>query len=99
MKELKSMTVLKSATRPSNHRRDRCDEVKDEVYRQMFRLEAHRPGADLDLAIALLRGWLASYSEPEVPKLREWLNKLCPICLLMIEAERQGSDSGQQCVQ
>jgi hypothetical protein len=99
MEELESMTVLKSAIRPNNPRRDHCDKVKDEVYRQMFRLEANRPGADLDLAIALLRGWLASYSEPEVPKLREWLNKVCPICLLMIEAERQESDSGQQCVQ
>ena len=93
-----AMTARKSTTR-SNPRQDHGDRLKDEVYRQMFRLEANRPGADLDLAIALLRGWLASYSEPEVPKLREWLNKVCPICLLMVEAERQGSDSGQQRVQ
>lgn len=93
------MTERKPATRSRNPRRDRGDRLKDEVYRQMFRLEANRAGADLELAIALLRGWLAPYSEPENTKLREWLKKVCPICLLMIEAARQGNDSGQQCLQ
>ena len=93
------MTARKAAARSNNAHHDSGDKLKDEVYRQMFRLEAGRRGADVDLAIALLRGWLASYSEPEVSKLREWLEKVCPICLLMIEAERQGSDSGQQCIQ
>jgi len=31
-------------------------QVKDEVYRQMFRLEESRPGADMGLALALLHG-------------------------------------------
>jgi hypothetical protein len=35
------------------------------VYRQMFRLEAQRPGAEMDLAIALLRAWMALCSEPQ----------------------------------
>ncbi len=71
----------------------------DEVYRQMFRLEANRPDADLELAIALLRGWIAPCSELEHTKLREWLKKVCPVCLLMIEAARQGNDTSKQCVQ
>ena len=92
------MTVRKGATRSSNPRGSHDDKIKDEVYRQMFRLEAGRQDADLALAIALLRGWVDSYSETEVPQLNEWLKKICPICLLMIEVSRQGS-TGQECVQ
>jgi hypothetical protein len=93
------MTDRKATSRSRNSRRDRGDKLKDEVYRQMFRLEANRPGADLALAIALLRGWLAAYSEHENTKLREWLNKVCPICMRMIEAARQGHDAGKHCLQ
>ncbi|HEX9199849.1 MAG TPA: hypothetical protein VF865_09845 [Acidobacteriaceae bacterium] len=93
------MTARKGATRSSNARHNRCDQLKDEVYRHMFRLEANRPGADIDLATALLRGWLASCSEPDVLKLREWLKKVCPVCLLMIQAGRQASDPDHLCVQ
>ena len=50
------MTVRKGATRSSNPRGSHDDKIKDEVYRQMFRLEAGRQDADLALAIALLRG-------------------------------------------
>ncbi len=60
----------------------RSEQVKDEVYRQMFRLEASRPGAEMDLALALLRAWQAAESGDE----RNWLKKICPICLVMIEA-------------
>jgi hypothetical protein len=81
-----------------NPSRDRGDELKDEVYRQMYRLEANTPGADLELAVALLRGWLAPYPPTERARLRQWLKKVCPICLLMIEAARRGDDSGQQCI-
>ena len=31
----------------------------------MFRLEESRPGAEIDLALALLRAWLAVESVPE----------------------------------
>jgi hypothetical protein len=93
------MTARKGAMRSSNTRQNHGERLKDEVYRQMFRLEADRPGADLALAIALLRGWLASFSEPGVPESTEWLKKICPICLRMIEAKQQASDIGQQSVQ
>jgi hypothetical protein len=65
----------------------------------MFRLEASRPGAELELTIALLRAWLASESGHDVSKSREWLKKICPICLLMIEARQQTNNFDQPCIQ
>jgi hypothetical protein len=93
------MTVRKAATRSSAFRRSHGERLKDEVYRQMFRLEASRPGSELDLAIVLLRAWITLDSVPEVSESREWLKKICPICLLMIEARQQASDTEQPCIQ
>jgi hypothetical protein len=67
----------------------------DEVYRQMFRLEAHRPGADRDLAVALLRAFAASSSAPGGRKEKQWLKNICPICLGMIDSALKTEDSGQ----
>ena len=67
----------------------KSDELKDEVYRRMFLLEAHRPGADRDLAVALLRAWMTLDSGRQGAKERSWLKKVCPICLAMIEASTQ----------
>ncbi len=65
----------------------------------MFRLEAHRPGSEMDLAVALLRAWTASESTPAQAARRQWLKKICPLCLEMIEAARR-SDSGEgECIQ
>lgn len=61
-------------------------QLKDEVYRQMFRLEENRPGADRALALALLRAWIATDSKPKDSEDRDWLRKVSPICLAMIEA-------------
>jgi DNA-binding transcriptional regulator LsrR (DeoR family) len=47
----------------------------------------------LALAIALLRAWIASHSEAAKPYSREWLKKICPICLDMIEATQIVSDT------
>ena len=91
------MTVRKAATRSSNTRRYHGERLKDEVYRHMFRLEASRPGAGLDLAVALVRAWLAADSGRRRPAMREWLKKICPICLSLIEASQQSS--GQRCIQ
>ena len=77
----------------------RCERLKDEVYRQMYRLEASRPGAELALAIALLRAWIASDSEAEPPQSRAWLKKICPICLPMIEATQKVIEAERQCIQ
>ena len=73
------------------------ERLKDEVYRQMYRLEASRPKADLALAVSLLHAWIASDSEADMPQEREWLAKISPICLTMIEAAQKASDSEQQC--
>jgi hypothetical protein len=73
--------------------------LKDEVYRQMYRLEASRPGAEVALAIALLRAWIASGSEAEMSKSREWLMKICPICVQMIEDTLKVDDTDKQCLQ
>ena len=91
------MTEGKHASRSGRTRRGQEESLKDEVYRQMFRLEANRPGAELELSVALLRSWIAPCPEPEHAKLSAWLNKVCPICLQMIEAARQ-SDSGTRCI-
>jgi len=67
--------------------------MKDEVYRHMFRLEAHRPGAALDLAVALLRAFLAYDSGRKTGVDRQWLREIAPICLSMIEATAQADGS------
>jgi hypothetical protein len=63
----------------------------------MYRLEASRPGAELALAIALLRAWITSDTEADTPKSREWLMKICPICLPMIEAAQKVHEVEKQC--
>jgi len=64
----------------------RSGRIRDEVYRQMFRLEEGRSGSELGLALALLRTWIATDSKSEGAGNREWLSKVSPICLQMIEA-------------
>lgn len=93
------MMEQKDARRPGGARRTNDERLKDEIYRHMFRLEARRPGSELDLAVALVRAWLASDSERGTPVMREWLKKICPICLSLIEATQQTSGTGPQCLQ
>jgi hypothetical protein len=68
-------------------------QLKDEVYRQMFRLEENRRGADLALALALLRAWIAADDKPRDVEDRDWLRKVSPICLQMIEAAARANAS------
>jgi hypothetical protein len=86
------------ATSPSSRPRQ-GGELKDEVYRQMFRLEAKRPGAERDLAVALLRAWIALDSGSKVGADRHWLRKICPICLAMIEAAVPAGGPRNPCLQ
>jgi hypothetical protein len=79
------MTPRKPAVRSRKPHRNQGEQLKDEVYRQMFRLEESRPGAEMGLALALVRAWLASDSKPESGEERDWLKKVSPICLQMIE--------------
>jgi hypothetical protein len=88
---MKSTKASESAGKTtSRSRRDPGERFKDEVYRQMFRLEAQRGGAELDLAVALVRGWLAFCSKPESS---DWLKKISPICLRMIETAQQWNNA------
>ncbi len=62
----------------------------------MFLLEESRPGAEMGLALALLRAWLAAESKTASDEEREWLKQVSPICLEMIEAALQPPDSAQR---
>ena len=79
-----------SRTSPAARQRDH---LKDEVYRHMFRVEEKRPGAELDLAIALLQAWMAPCSAAGCG--RQWLRKVCPVCLAMLQSSRQALPGGQ----
>ena len=61
------------------------DPLRDEVYRQMFLVESGRPQAELHLATAMLKAWSALELLPADDERREWLRKICPICVRMIE--------------
>jgi hypothetical protein len=82
-----------------NSRLDRTGKLKDEVYRQMFRLEAQRPGAAKDLAVALLRAWIESDSGTKAGVDKEWLRKICPLCIAMIETGMPAGELGEPCSQ
>src|SRR5579875_1683359 len=62
------------------------DLLRDEIYRQMFRVESGRPQAELHLATAVLKAWSALELLPADDERREWLRKICPICVRMIES-------------
>jgi hypothetical protein len=93
------MTARKDVTRTVSSRHIRGERVKDEVYRQMFLLEESRPGAEMGLALALLRAWLAADSKPASDEERDWVKKVSPICLEMIEAALQAVGTAHPCVQ
>ena len=83
------MMPRKSVSQPSKSRHLHGERIKDEVYRQMFRLEENRPGSEMGLALALLYAWQEWASKPESSEERVWLKKISPICLQMIEASLQ----------
>jgi hypothetical protein len=87
------MNVRKGVTQGGSSQSRLSNRLKDEVYRQMFRLEESRPGAELGLALALLSAWAGTDSEPETNDECDWLKKISPICLQMIESSLQRLDS------
>jgi hypothetical protein len=93
------MTPRKGTAKAAGSPSKWSERLKDEVYRQMYRLEASRPGAEVALAIALLRAWIASNSEAQMPQSREWLLTICPICIQMIEETLNVSDTDKRCIQ
>ncbi|HEV2484594.1 MAG TPA: hypothetical protein VGT08_03590 [Terracidiphilus sp.] len=85
------MTARKGVSWPVSSQHIRGERVKDEVYRQMFLLEESRPGAEMGLALTLLRAWLTADAKPASDEERDWLKKVSPICLEMIEAALQAA--------
>ncbi len=71
----------------------RANRLKDDVYREMFLLESHRPGSEMALALALLRAVVQSNAPGNQQDLREWLKTVCPIGLRMIEAALEDSSN------
>lgn len=93
------MTVRKGLPRPACPRPLRGERLKDEVYRQMFRLEERRPGAEIGLALALLHAWLEADSKPVSDEEQDWLRKVSPICVEMIETALQAGGTAHSSVQ
>jgi hypothetical protein len=71
----------------------RIHRLMDEVYREMFRLEAGYPGAEMGLALALLRSWTAANVRKGGSTDWDWLNAISPVGLRLIEnsLNRRGS--------
>jgi hypothetical protein len=84
---------------PVMHTQTSTAQLKDEVYRRMYRLEECRSGAELGLALALLRGWIATDSKREGVGDREWLSMVSPICLQMIETALKRNRPALPCAQ
>ena len=64
----------------------KSNRLQDAVYREMFLLESRRPGAEMGLALALLRAVAASDQMANREEIRDWLEAICPHCLKMIES-------------
>jgi hypothetical protein len=93
------MTAGMGIPRVAHPRQLRGERLKDEVYRQMFRLEEGYPGAEMGLALVLLRAWLAADSRQASDEERNWLKKVSPICVEMNEAILQAGGAARTCVQ
>jgi hypothetical protein len=64
----------------------RIDRLKDQVYREMLRLEANRPGSEMALALVLLRAAVQrGRSVAEDQEFQRWVNEVCSLGLKMIE--------------
>jgi DNA-directed RNA polymerase specialized sigma24 family protein len=66
-----------------------ANRLKDEVYRQMLRLEGDRSAARLLLVLALLKAWMALEEQPPDCEPRQWLRRICPFCVSLIEDARK----------
>ena len=80
--------------RRKTSRSRQANRLMDDVYREMFLLESRRPGAEMGLALALIRAGAKADSVPESREVCSWLKRVCPICLTMIEESlEQGGSS------
>jgi len=70
----------------------KANRLKDEVYREMLLIEVNRPGAEMGLALALLRAVVQSRALSEESEFEDWVKAICPVGLRMIEVAL-----GEQC--
>jgi hypothetical protein len=66
------------------------DRLQDAVYREMYLVEVRKPGAEMGLALALLRAVAASQESADRQDVRNWLKDLCPLVLKTIEEALDG---------
>lgn len=59
--------------------------MKDKVYREMLRLEAEQPGAEMGLALALLRAVVHAQTHAEDAEFQRWLGIVYTLGMKMIE--------------
>jgi hypothetical protein len=90
-------TARKNVPEAANPRQAHNERVKDEVYRQMFRLEEGCVGAETGLAVALLHAWLVADAESASGEARAWLKKISPICLELIDGSFKTSCPARCC--
>ena len=83
------MKAQRGVPQSVSRRHFRGEQIKDEVYRQMFLVEEKRQGAEIELALVLLYAWQIADSTPANEGMRDWLKKVSPICMEMIEAKMQ----------
>ena len=81
--EARSGSARESSSRVSQVRK--MNRLKDEVYREMLLVEVNRPGAEMGLALALLRAVVLSRSFGDPEDFQQWLKDVCPLGLHMIE--------------
>ena len=67
----------------------RLNRLRDEIYKAMLRVEAHKPEAKGSLQEALLHAWHATNEVKDVEEFRLWLQKITPICLEMLSGGEQ----------
>ena len=95
---LKSARACTCSVHPNAAESRKEGRLKDEVYRQMYLVESHRPGSEIRLAIALLRAIVHAELNPGGEEISAWLKTVCPIGLRMLEASpcgRSRCSSGQ----
>lgn len=65
------------------------DSLKDEVYRQMLRIEVGYPKAELLLGMALLRAWVVIEKRRADSEPKRWLLRTVPVSICLIHASEQ----------
>lgn len=90
-RKLEEFAPIVPASSARGRRRDKSqsrtiDRLQDAVYREMYLLESKTPGAEMGLALALLRAVIESEQLMNKEEARDWLQTICPICLHRIES-------------